>query len=133
MGAHTIADSKLVKTAFFGEDANWGRIIGALGRSGAIFDQEKVDIFFDDVQMVGDGLGLGAVAETAATEVLKISFQWARPWLVTRVGIRLFSIRMAIIMYSPALGACTPRLLVRATPRGNQSKGTRCSTPAPQT
>ena len=38
MAAFTVAESSLVKTAFFGEDANWGRIMGALGRSGAIFD-----------------------------------------------------------------------------------------------
>ncbi|MBU1739114.1 MAG: bifunctional glutamate N-acetyltransferase/amino-acid acetyltransferase ArgJ, partial [Proteobacteria bacterium] len=69
--AHTVADSKLVKTAFFGEDANWGRIIAALGRSGAAFDPEKVDIFFDGVQMVRDGLGLGKKAEAAATEILR--------------------------------------------------------------
>jgi glutamate N-acetyltransferase/amino-acid N-acetyltransferase len=69
--ARTIANSALVKTAFFGEDANWGRIIAALGRSGIVFDAERVAISFDDVLMVQDGLGLGAEAEVKATEVLK--------------------------------------------------------------
>jgi glutamate N-acetyltransferase/amino-acid N-acetyltransferase len=69
--ARTIANSALVKTAFFGEDANWGRIIAALGRSGIDFDAERVAISFDDVLMVQDGLGLGAEAEVKATEVLK--------------------------------------------------------------
>lgn len=69
--ARTIANSALVKTAFFGEDANWGRIIAALGRSGIEFDQYKVDIAFDGVVLVRDGLGLGAEAEASATEVLK--------------------------------------------------------------
>ena len=69
--ARTIANSDLVKTAFFGEDANWGRIIAALGRSGIDFDAERVAISFDDVLMVQDGLGLGAEAEVKATEVLK--------------------------------------------------------------
>jgi len=69
--ARTIANSPLVKTAFFGEDANWGRIIAALGRSGARFDQNRVAIFFDEVQMVENGLGLGAEAEKKATEVLR--------------------------------------------------------------
>ena len=69
--ARTIANSALVKTAFFGEDANWGRIIAALGRSGIDFDAERVAISFDDVLMVQDGLGLGAEAEAKATEVLK--------------------------------------------------------------
>jgi glutamate N-acetyltransferase/amino-acid N-acetyltransferase len=70
-GARTIANSPLVKTAFFGEDANWGRIIAALGRSGITFAQENVDIAFDDVHLVRDGLVQGPEAEARATEVLK--------------------------------------------------------------
>jgi glutamate N-acetyltransferase/amino-acid N-acetyltransferase len=69
--ARTIANSPLVKTAFFGQDANWGRIIAALGRSEADFDQRSVDISFDDVLLVQDGLTLGSKAEARATEVLK--------------------------------------------------------------
>lgn len=69
--ARTIANSPLVKTAFFGEDANWGRIIAALGRSGAAFEQNCVDISFDDVLLVQDGLALGPEAETKATAVLR--------------------------------------------------------------
>lgn len=69
--ARTVANSNLVKTAFFGEDANWGRIIAALGRSGAQFDQHQVDIAFDDVHMVRHGLGQGAEVEARATAVLK--------------------------------------------------------------
>ncbi len=69
--ARTVANSPLVKTAFFGQDANWGRIIAALGRSGIDFDQAAVDIAFDEAQIVGNGLWLGAAAEQAATEVLR--------------------------------------------------------------
>ncbi len=68
--ARTIANSPLFKTACYGEDANWGRIFAAAGRAGVEFDQSKVDIFFDEVQMVEKGLGLFA-NEAAATEVLK--------------------------------------------------------------
>jgi glutamate N-acetyltransferase/amino-acid N-acetyltransferase len=71
--ADTVAHSPLVKTAFFGEDANWGRIAGAAGRSGAELDPKRLDIFFDDVQMVKDGCGCGKAAEARATEVLKKS------------------------------------------------------------
>ena len=42
--ARTVANSPLVKTAVYGHDANWGRVAAALGRSGARFDQEAVDI-----------------------------------------------------------------------------------------
>lgn len=67
----TVANSPLVKTAFFGSDANWGRIIGALGRSGAAFDPYRVDIFFDDILMVENGLGKDKETEKKATAVLK--------------------------------------------------------------
>ncbi len=69
--AQTIANSALVKTAFFGEDANWGRIIAALGRSDCHFQEERVNISFDDVLLVEHGLCLGADAEAEATAVLK--------------------------------------------------------------
>ncbi len=71
LAGRTIANSPLVKTAFFGEDANWGRIIAALGRSGVSFEQESVDIAFDDVLLVKDGLGQGPAAEAKATDVLR--------------------------------------------------------------
>ena len=70
--ADTVAHSNLVKTAFFGEDANWGRIIGALGRSGAPIQPNAVDISFDDVLLVKNGLWCGIDAESAATKVLKL-------------------------------------------------------------
>lgn len=69
--ADTIAHSNLVKTAFFGEDANWGRLIAAAGRAGVRLDPEKIAIFFDAVQMVENGTGLGPQAEEQATQVLK--------------------------------------------------------------
>lgn len=69
--AQTIANSALVKTAFFGEDANWGRIIAALGRSDCHFQEDRVDISFDTVLLVERGLCLGAEAEARATAVLK--------------------------------------------------------------
>ena len=69
--ARTIANSALVKTAFFGEDANWGRIIAALGRSACNFVQERVSISFDAVLLVANGLALGSEREAAATEVLQ--------------------------------------------------------------
>lgn len=69
--ARTIATSSLVKTAFFGEDANWGRILAAMGRSGVLFSSEKVDIAFNDILMVKGGLGLGPEVEKEATKVLK--------------------------------------------------------------
>lgn len=44
--AHTIATSPLVKTAFYGADANWGRIIAAAGRAGVAFDPDQAELWF---------------------------------------------------------------------------------------
>ncbi|MDH4206683.1 MAG: bifunctional glutamate N-acetyltransferase/amino-acid acetyltransferase ArgJ [Desulfobacteraceae bacterium] len=71
--ADTVAHSPLVKTAFFGEDANWGRIVGAVGRAGVDVDPDRIDLYFDDVQMVKAGMGCGKGVEVEATKVLKKS------------------------------------------------------------
>jgi glutamate N-acetyltransferase/amino-acid N-acetyltransferase len=68
-----VANSNLVKTALFGEDANWGRILAAAGRSGADLAPERIDVFFDTVCMCTDGQGCGKAAEAEATRVLKTS------------------------------------------------------------
>ena len=69
--AMAVANSSLVKTAFFGQDANWGRIFAAVGYSGAQVEQHRTELFFDDVQMVKDGLFVGGDAEARGTEVLQ--------------------------------------------------------------
>ena len=66
-----IANSPLVKTAFYGEDANWGRIAGAVGGADIRMDESRLDIFFDDVQLVKGGLFTGDEAEKSATAVMK--------------------------------------------------------------
>lgn len=71
VAARSVATSQLVKTAFFGEDANWGRIIAAVGYSGADVEPDQVSILFDNVTMVAKGLGLGPEQETRASEILK--------------------------------------------------------------
>jgi glutamate N-acetyltransferase/amino-acid N-acetyltransferase len=69
--ARSIATSALVKTAFFGADANWGRIIAAAGYAGVPLDPERISIRFDEVAMVRGGLGLGPEQEALATGVLR--------------------------------------------------------------
>lgn len=68
--ADTIANSSLVKTAFFGQDANWGRIIAAAGRAGVTFDPACLDVAFDDVLMVQQGQYCGAEAENRVTRIM---------------------------------------------------------------
>jgi len=69
--AFSIAHSPLVKTAFFGEDVNWGRILCAAGYSGVAIDPNRLDLFFDDVLIVKDGLGCGKDVEERATEAMR--------------------------------------------------------------
>lgn len=69
--AEAVATSPLVKTTLFGQDINWGRVMAALGRSGARFDPERVDLFVDEVPVVRRGLGLGSRAEAAANRRLR--------------------------------------------------------------
>jgi len=69
--AMAIANSSLVKTAFFGQDANWGRIFAAVGYSGAEVDQSKLSLHFDDVCMADNGVFTGGDAEQRGSEVLR--------------------------------------------------------------
>jgi len=68
--ARTVAESPLVKTTLFGEDINWGRIMAALGRSGARFDPERVEIAVDGVTVVRAGMSAGPAAEARANRRL---------------------------------------------------------------
>ncbi len=69
--AFTVANSPLVKTAIHGGEANWGRIMAAVGRSDATIDPSGISIYFDDVWVVNEGISRGAEYEKAAEEVLQ--------------------------------------------------------------
>jgi glutamate N-acetyltransferase/amino-acid N-acetyltransferase len=69
--AYAIAHSPLVKTAFFGEDANWGRILCALGHCGAQINPNRIDVFFDKAPIVKNGMGVHPRLEEKAAEVIK--------------------------------------------------------------
>jgi glutamate N-acetyltransferase/amino-acid N-acetyltransferase len=69
--AYAVAHSPLVKTAFFGEDANWGRILSALGHSGAQIDPNRVDVSFDNAPIVKRGMGVHPRQEERASQVIK--------------------------------------------------------------
>ncbi len=69
--AGTIATSNLFKTALFGEDANWGRVMAAVGRAGVGINPDKVEVRFDDIVMVRRGVGTGIEAEKKIAKVFK--------------------------------------------------------------
>jgi glutamate N-acetyltransferase/amino-acid N-acetyltransferase len=67
--ARAIAQSQLCKTAFAGEDPNWGRIGCAAGYSGAEFDPSQMDIWIGEVQVLADGLPAAYREEDAAAHM----------------------------------------------------------------
>jgi glutamate N-acetyltransferase / amino-acid N-acetyltransferase len=66
----TVGNSSLVKTACYGQDPNWGRIMAALGRADIVMDEGKVDIWVNDILIVSAGLGKGQEAEKKAAEIM---------------------------------------------------------------
>lgn len=72
----SVITSNLTKAAIYGHDANWGRILCAMGYSGAEFDPEKVDLFFESaagrMQIIRDGVALD-YREEEATRILSES------------------------------------------------------------
>ncbi|WP_210528437.1 bifunctional glutamate N-acetyltransferase/amino-acid acetyltransferase ArgJ [Rubellimicrobium arenae] len=68
-----IANSPLVKTAVAGEDANWGRIVMAVGKSGAQADRDRLSIRFGDITVAKDGFRAPDYSEEAASAYMKRS------------------------------------------------------------
>jgi len=69
--AFSVANSPLVKTAIAGEDANWGRIIMAVGKSGQPANRDKIKIFIGDEKVTQNGMVYENYSELRATEHLK--------------------------------------------------------------
>jgi glutamate N-acetyltransferase/amino-acid N-acetyltransferase len=68
--AFAVANSPLVKTAFFGGDANWGRIVAAAGRAGVALIAERVSLFFSDLCVFQNGVPVpGERVEQEATRI----------------------------------------------------------------
>ena len=71
--AKSVVTSSLTKAAIYGHDANWGRILCAMGYSGAKFDPEKVDLYFESaagkLKIIENGVALD-YSEEEATKVL---------------------------------------------------------------
>ncbi len=66
----TVCNSMLVKTAIHGEDANWGRILAAVGRSGVDFNPDKTEIYFDKLRILGKNYDI-SFSEAKAKEILR--------------------------------------------------------------
>jgi glutamate N-acetyltransferase / amino-acid N-acetyltransferase len=69
--ALSIANSPLVKTAIAGEDANWGRIVMAVGKAGEKAKRDRLSIYFGDVRVAHKGLRDPDYDEARASEVMK--------------------------------------------------------------
>lgn len=69
--AMSIANSPLIKTAIAGEDPNWGRVVMAVGKSGAAADRDRLSIRFGDVEVAKDGWRSEGYSEEAAANHMK--------------------------------------------------------------
>ena len=77
--ARTIVGSPLVKTAVYGEDPNWGRVIAAAGRAGVDFDPDRVSLWIGEgrnrVELVREGkIVVDLMAAKAAMQGKKVRF-----------------------------------------------------------
>ena len=70
LAAEAVANSVLCKTAWFGNDPNWGRVVAALGYSGAEFDPGKCNIYYDETPVVRNG-GDAGTPESDLLDVVK--------------------------------------------------------------
>ena len=68
--ARSIAHSPLVKTAFFGEEVNWGRIIAAAGKTSFPISFKKVDLFINQIPLVKKGVNFASQNEKRAEKIL---------------------------------------------------------------
>ena len=87
--AFAVANSQLVKTAFFGEDPNVGRIMMAVGNAGAPVAEEAVDVALGSVKVVRRGVAVGA-REDAAAKVMQ------RPSFTVRISLGLGDARASV-------------------------------------
>ena len=69
--AFAIANSPLVKTAIAGEDANWGRVVMAVGKAGETADRDKLEIRFGDVVLARNGERVPDYSEAEAAKVMR--------------------------------------------------------------
>ncbi|WP_102960943.1 bifunctional glutamate N-acetyltransferase/amino-acid acetyltransferase ArgJ [Mangrovicella endophytica] len=88
--ALSIANSPLVKTAVAGEDANWGRVVMAVGKAGEAADRDRLAIWFGDVRVAVEGERDPAYSEAAASAVMQ------EPEVRIRVNLGLGSGRWTV-------------------------------------
>jgi len=74
LAAEAVGNSLLCKTAWFGNDPNWGRVVAALGYSGALLDPDKCDVYFDDTAVVRNGGDAGVPESDLVPIVSKSAF-----------------------------------------------------------
>ncbi len=81
--AMSIANSPLVKTAIAGEDANWGRVVMAVGKAGEAADRDRLCIWFGDLLLAKDGMRSPDYSEAAASAYMKNAKSSSAPMRVS--------------------------------------------------
>jgi glutamate N-acetyltransferase/amino-acid N-acetyltransferase len=89
--AQAIANSPLVKTAFAGEDANWGRVVMAVGKAGEPADRDKLSIWFGGIRVAHKGARDPGYDEAAVSAVMR------RPEITLKVALGLGQARDRVL------------------------------------
>jgi glutamate N-acetyltransferase/amino-acid N-acetyltransferase len=89
--ALSIANSPLVKTAIGGEDANWGRVVMAVGKAGEPADRDKLAIWFGDIRVAHRGARDPHYVEAEVSQYMR------RPEITVRVALGLGSGRDRVL------------------------------------
>lgn len=87
--AYGIANSNLVKTAFFGRDPNWGRVIAAIGASGVPVTPESIEVLYDDLRLFRKGCGVPVDAKRLEAVMARDEVK-----ITVRLGMGLKSARI---------------------------------------
>lgn len=94
--AFAVANSQLVKTAFFGADPNFGRIMAAIGYAGVPIKPERIDVSFDSVTVVRNGAGINSNDREASRVLRRPSF---RVRIRLHQGTKSASVRTSDLSY----------------------------------
>ena len=137
--ALSIANSPLVKTACGGEDANWGRVVMAVGKAGEKAERDKLDIWFGNIRVAHQGLRDPAYDEAATSAYMKrdtiVDHSRSRDRARTRHGLdlrsdqgicrdqRRLSLVKLLLVVAAALVDADGRVLLAQRPKGKQLEG----------
>ena len=71
VASRSVASSLLVRTAVYGRDPNWGRILMAVGKTGITLDESRIDLYINDIQIAAEGKAISYNTQSVVTALGK--------------------------------------------------------------